>query len=77
MDSGFFQLCLKLIQDTDKWIQKTSIVTSHLGWRWIFWVLLISGGACTVFGLVFLPETFAPTILARKVRHSLRGFDMN
>jgi hypothetical protein len=30
---------------------------------------MISGGACTVFGLIFLPETYAPTLLARKVSH--------
>ncbi|KAF8466800.1 MFS polyamine transporter [Russula ochroleuca] len=50
------------------------IATSHLGWRWVFWVLLISGGACTVFGFVFLPETYAPTLLARKARR-LRKLD--
>ncbi|KAF8496254.1 MFS polyamine transporter [Russula emetica] len=50
------------------------VATSHLGWRWVFWILMISGGACTVFGFIFLPETFAPTLLARKARR-LRKLD--
>jgi DHA1 family multidrug resistance protein-like MFS transporter len=56
------------------WIIKTSVATSPLGWRWVFWVMMISAGACTVFGLIFLPETYAPTLLARKVGHLHRDF---
>jgi DHA1 family multidrug resistance protein-like MFS transporter len=37
-------------------------------------LLLISGGACTIFGFVFLPETYAPTLLARKVSHIFLDF---
>jgi MFS family permease len=48
---------------------KNSVATSDLGWRWVFWVMMIFAGACTVVGLVFLPETYAPTLLARKVSH--------
>ncbi|KAI0296924.1 MFS polyamine transporter [Multifurca ochricompacta] len=50
------------------------ITTSNLGWRWIFWVLMICAGACTVFGFAFLPETYAPTLLAQKARR-LRKLD--
>ncbi|KIJ66317.1 hypothetical protein HYDPIDRAFT_86715 [Hydnomerulius pinastri MD-312] len=28
-----------------------------LGWRWIFWFLCIASAACSVFMLIFLPET--------------------
>ncbi|KAK9375806.1 major facilitator superfamily domain-containing protein [Lipomyces chichibuensis] len=37
-------------------------------WRWSFWCLMwISGGAFIVL-VLFLPETFGPTILARRAR---------
>lgn len=36
------------------------------GWRWVFWLLAIALGVMTAFTLIFLKETFAPKILARK-----------
>lgn len=36
------------------------------GWRWVFWVLSILGGAIGVAMLLFLRETYAPVLLARK-----------
>ncbi|KAI0295170.1 MFS polyamine transporter [Multifurca ochricompacta] len=41
------------------------IVVSHLGWRWVFWVMMIFAGFCTALGAVFIPETYAP---ARRLR---------
>ncbi|KAJ4138678.1 hypothetical protein NW768_002531 [Fusarium equiseti] len=40
---------------------------SEVSWRWAFWVGLIVAGA-TIPPLAFLPETFGPTILARRAK---------
>jgi len=44
------------------------VVESYLGWRWVFWLMMIFAGTCTVIMLVTLPETFAPVILQKKAR---------
>jgi hypothetical protein len=31
--------------------------------------MMIFAGACALFGALFLPETYAPVLLAKKVRH--------
>ncbi|KAI4154804.1 MAG: hypothetical protein L6R39_001343 [Caloplaca ligustica] len=36
------------------------------GWRWVFWLLAIALGVMTAFTIIFLRETYAPKILARK-----------
>lgn len=36
------------------------------GWRWVFWVLSMLSGLFTVLCLLFMRETYAPKILARK-----------
>ncbi|KAI0885720.1 putative MFS multidrug transporter [Annulohypoxylon maeteangense] len=36
------------------------------GWRWVFWVLAIVGGALTLLCLTFLRETYAAVILETK-----------
>jgi multidrug resistance protein len=36
------------------------------GWRWVFWILAIFGGAFSLLLFVFGRETYHPTILARK-----------
>ncbi|KAF4442925.1 hypothetical protein F53441_11569 [Fusarium austroafricanum] len=41
---------------------------SRVSWRWAFWVGIILAGV-TVIPLAFLPETFGPTILARRAKH--------
>lgn len=38
----------------------------RLGWRWIFWVLTIVCAVNTIAGWIFLRETYAPSILARR-----------
>ncbi|ETW75515.1 major facilitator superfamily [Heterobasidion irregulare TC 32-1] len=44
------------------------IVESYLGWRWVFWVMMMFAGACTILAILFMPETYAPVILLRKAR---------
>ena len=45
-----------------------SLTTSTLGWRWVFWIMMIFAGTCTLLAFVFLPETYAPVILLRKAQ---------
>ncbi|KZS90135.1 MFS polyamine transporter [Sistotremastrum niveocremeum HHB9708] len=44
------------------------LTMSHLGWRWIFWIMMIFAGLCWVLAFLFLPETFAPYLLLKKAR---------
>ncbi|KAL6304116.1 MFS polyamine transporter [Sparassis latifolia] len=44
------------------------LTSSYLGWRWVFWIMMIFAGTCTVIMIFFLPETYAPVILQRKAR---------
>ena len=37
-------------------------------WRWVMWVLTFATGFTFIFGIIFLNETFAPVILARKAK---------
>ncbi|KAJ7620181.1 multidrug transporter [Roridomyces roridus] len=42
--------------------------SGSLNWRWVLWVGMMFAGACTLFTAIFLPETYAPVILLRKVK---------
>lgn len=42
------------------------IVTSHLGWRWTQYLTGILASAAAVLNLIFVQETNAPFILAKK-----------
>jgi len=42
------------------------VVSSHLGWRWVFWITAIMAAAPLPFVFFWLPETCAPVILSRK-----------
>ncbi|KAA1111700.1 hypothetical protein PGT21_008930 [Puccinia graminis f. sp. tritici] len=44
------------------------IVESSLGYRWIFWVLMIASGATWLGSLFLLPETYSPILLSRKAK---------
>ncbi|KAJ7249746.1 major facilitator superfamily domain-containing protein [Mycena haematopus] len=44
------------------------IVDSSLSWRWVFWVMMIFAGSCTIMMILTLPETYAPIILLKKVK---------
>ncbi|OGM49757.1 MFS multidrug transporter [Aspergillus bombycis] len=41
------------------------VVNSYLGWRWTAWLTLIQGVFFWVLGMIFVPETHAPTLLRR------------
>ncbi|KAF8154437.1 MFS polyamine transporter [Crassisporium funariophilum] len=44
------------------------IVDSNASWRWVFWVMMIFAGVCTLIMIPLIPETYAPVILAKKVK---------
>ncbi|KAJ6587791.1 MFS polyamine transporter [Mycena sp. CBHHK59/15] len=44
------------------------IVESSLSWRWVFWVMMIFAGTCTLVMIIALPETYAPIILLKKLQ---------
>ncbi|OBZ78053.1 putative transporter mfs2 [Grifola frondosa] len=44
------------------------LAESFLGWRWIFWIMMIFAGTCTAIAIIFLPETFAPVLLQKKAQ---------
>lgn len=50
------------------------VVESHLGWRWIFWIMMIVSAFCTIAMTLFLPETFSPVLLQSKVRLTMGIF---
>lgn len=41
-------------------------MTEKLSWRWTFWLMLILSSINTAFCIIFLQETYAPVLLARK-----------
>ncbi|KAH7890654.1 MFS polyamine transporter [Phlebopus sp. FC_14] len=42
------------------------VIQSGLGWRWIFWIMMIFAFVCMVITIFCLPETFAPILLQKK-----------
>lgn len=45
-----------------------SILTVKENWRWTFWFMAIISGTCLILLAWFLPETYEPTLLARKAK---------
>ncbi|KAF9048119.1 MFS polyamine transporter [Hymenopellis radicata] len=43
------------------------IASSDVTWRWIYWVMMMFAGTCTFITAVFLPETYAPVLLANRL----------
>lgn len=43
------------------------VVTNAVGWRWVFWIIAIICGVISILFLIFARETYAPTLLQRKV----------
>ncbi|KAI0426219.1 major facilitator superfamily domain-containing protein [Xylaria sp. FL1042] len=43
-------------------------VSDHLGWRWLYWLTLILSGVIWLLITFTVPETYAPTILARRAK---------
>ncbi|KAK9451161.1 major facilitator superfamily domain-containing protein [Limtongia smithiae] len=44
------------------------VSTSHLGWRWAFWITAIMAAAALVFLIAVLPETFRPVLIMRRAQ---------
>ncbi|KAJ7100940.1 MFS polyamine transporter [Mycena belliarum] len=44
------------------------IIEAGLTWRWVFWVMMIFAGVCTVFTVIFFKETYAPVLLLNKAK---------
>ncbi|KAF7969429.1 hypothetical protein HWV62_27379 [Athelia sp. TMB] len=42
------------------------VATSALGWRWVFWLVMIVSTVVTAAVGLIMPETFAPVLLQRK-----------
>ncbi|KAG9243243.1 major facilitator superfamily domain-containing protein [Calycina marina] len=43
-------------------------LSDALGWRWLYWIQLIAAGFAYVLITFTLPETYAPTILAKRAK---------
>jgi multidrug resistance protein len=43
-------------------------LSDNLGWRWLYWIQLILAGACWFLITFTVPETYAPTLLARRAK---------
>lgn len=50
------------------------LTDSYLGFRWIFWIQMIFAALCLALVAAFLPETYAPVLLAKRARR-LRAED--
>lgn len=50
------------------------ILENGISWRWIFWVMMIFSGTCTLIIVPTLPETYAPVILMHRAKR-LRKLD--
>nr|WGG62599.1 SorD [Stagonospora sp.] len=44
-------------------------VSENVGWRWVHGICGIAIGATGILGVIFVPETYGPVLLARKVNH--------
>ncbi|BEI79799.1 hypothetical protein CcaverHIS002_0103280 [Cutaneotrichosporon cavernicola] len=45
-----------------------AFVTTHLGWRWTWWLILITLGACAPLFVFLMPETRGSIILRRRAK---------
>ncbi|WVF67479.1 hypothetical protein IAT40_002235 [Kwoniella sp. CBS 6097] len=45
-----------------------AIQVTGTNWRWMYWILTIFAGFCLAVIVVFVPETYAPKILATKAK---------
>lgn len=43
-------------------------LSDALGWRWLYWIQLIASGVVYILITFTVPETYAPTILARRAK---------
>lgn len=52
-------------------------LATAMGWRWVFWLVVITGGFNAALMVVFCRETYAPLILRRKARRSDKVLGIN
>ncbi|KAF4548501.1 Efflux pump radE-like protein [Elsinoe fawcettii] len=45
-----------------------AFIAQDISWRWVFWIISIASGICTVMCLIFMRETYTPVLLERKAR---------
>lgn len=67
-----FCICLVFSGPTFGPIIGAFIVSSSLSWRWTMWIVVISGLATSLLGLLTFPETYPPRILQMKARRLRR-----
>ena len=53
------------------------VITEHIGWRWLFWIVSIFSALITTIGLFLFKEPFAPVILARKASRLRKSGESN
>ncbi|KAG6878237.1 hypothetical protein C0993_010359 [Termitomyces sp. T159_Od127] len=44
------------------------MIENNVSWRWVFWVMMIFAGVCTIGVIVLVPESYAPIILLKKAK---------
>lgn len=44
------------------------VISDKLGWRWVFWIITIVGGAVAIVFFLFARETYASVLLERKAK---------
>lgn len=44
------------------------VIVEYLGWRWMFWIMTIVSTINVALGFIFLKESYAPVLLARRKR---------
>jgi multidrug resistance protein len=42
-------------------------IAEYTSWRWVFYIVIIVGTLAATFGAIFLPETYAPVLIQKKV----------
>ncbi|WRT68612.1 uncharacterized protein IL334_005590 [Kwoniella shivajii] len=45
-----------------------AIQVTGTNWRWVYWILTMFAGFCLAVIVIFVPETYAPKILAQKAK---------
>ncbi|KAF5368197.1 hypothetical protein D9757_010478 [Collybiopsis confluens] len=53
------------------------VADSHLGWQWIYWIMMIFAGTCTFYAIICLPETYGPVLLTFKAKRLRREDPVN
>ncbi|KAJ5801829.1 MFS general substrate transporter [Penicillium psychrosexuale] len=49
------------------------VISQHLQWGWLFWILSMFDAAIVLVGICFLPECYTPALLRKKAAHERRN----